>query len=205
MRAGVDACASDSRWTHLGPACLLASGRLGRRVATNRSNQSVFIDTSGHPVCCHGEREATIATWRAREREDPTYERPSSCDCENVDGLCIDYGVPPDEWPTRPDKPLFALLGDMGASEIKCRGRPQRLAFKTPKIETWVRPSGCLVCKHGNSQRVLRAIRKGAAIKGHRCACVIQVPRRDGCVFAQAKDGCRAHNVGVGGRDCLTG
>ena len=178
----------------MGLTCLLASGRLGSRVATNRSNKDVFIDTSGHTLCCHGERETTITGWRLHEREDSTYRRPSLCDCENVDGLCTDYHVTPDQWPVHPNKPMLALLGDLGAVEIKCRGRPQRLAFRTPKTETWVRPSGGFVCKHGNSQRVMRAIRKGLATKFDRCECIIQVPKREDSIFNKLKVAKRSAN-----------
>ena len=149
----------------IGPTVLLASGRLCRRVAINRSDRHVYIDSGGHAVCEHGERKATIATWLAREQQDPDYKRPSLCDCVNVDGLCTKYAIPPEEWPVRPEKPLYHLLGDLGVEQKAVSGRPQRLAFRTATVETWVRPSGCLVCQHGNSRRVLKSIVRACALE----------------------------------------
>ena len=177
----------------LGPTRLMASGRLARRVATNRSDKGVYIDGTGHAVCEHGERWPSIAAWRVREQEDPSFVRPSLCDCENIDGLKTQYGVPPEEWPVHDERlSLYELLGSLGAEEAKVRGRPQRLAFRTARAATWVQPSGALVCCHGNSRRVLGALRKGGTCRAKvttPCACVVSVPRREGSVFAP-RGGC---------------
>ena len=158
-----------------------------------------------------------------REHAKPGYERPSLCDCENVrgsrvarsspapptphtsfihrvsrvfvqvDGLCTRYDVPREQWPTAPTS-LFELLVDVDAEETRIRGRPQRLAFRTAKSETWMRPSGALVCKHGNSRVLLRKIRKGASRFRSKytvaCDCVIQVPKRVNSIFAPSPSRC---------------
>ena len=70
----------------LGPTQLLASGRLGRKVAVNRSDKPVYVVEGGEMCCEHTELASAIHAWKLREKADPDYERPSVCDCQNVDG-----------------------------------------------------------------------------------------------------------------------
>jgi hypothetical protein len=77
----------------LGPVRLLPSGRIARQVSINRSNEPVFIDKDGVTCCRHGERGATIQAWLNTERVDPEFERPSTCDCGNLDGLLTAYDI----------------------------------------------------------------------------------------------------------------
>ena len=70
------------------PLVLLPSGRLGRKVAINRSDKPVYLDcrsAAQKVLCCHGERAASIMAWLALERADASFTRPSVCDCQNVD------------------------------------------------------------------------------------------------------------------------
>ena len=176
---------------------LLPSGRLGCEVATNRSDQPVFVDSDGHPCCRHGERAATIQAWLNAERKDPAFERPSCCDCENLDGLMTSVDgegrrsdIPEDDLP-KTDAPLYQLLGMLNHPEKKCNTRPQRFLLTTHVgDEIWVQPAGSLVCKHGNSKKMLKKIQKAeptASYKNRRlekCTCSLSVPRRVGTVFS---------------------
>ena len=169
-----------------GPPTLLASGRIGRQIATNRSGKPVYIDTSGLTCCEHGERHPSITSWITQARIDPTFQRPSSCDCENVDGLMTNYEVDKLDLPSA-DTPLYKLLGAMGNEEKVVNTRPQRIALKTPTCELWIQPGGTIVCPHGNSRRVLNRMRKEATrFRSNgviKCSCAMNVPRRVGSVF----------------------
>ena len=176
----------------LGPTELLLSGRLGRQVTVNRSDNAVFIDSEGQLCCKHGERAPTIQAWLNAERvasEDNGFTRPSSCDCQNVDGLLTSYNIEETEWP-KMGCSLYKCLGALGASEIK-HARPQRFAIKTHESsEIWVQPSGTLVCKHGNSKKMLNKLlanrdTKFRSSRVTKCYCSLRVPRRVGSVFAQ--------------------
>lgn len=180
----------------LGSPTLLLSGRLGRKVAINRSDNAVFIDSQGHLCCKHGERAPTIQAWLNAERttkDDNLFYRPSSCDCQNVDGLLTSYKIEKTEWP-KMECSLYKYLGVVGARETK-HARPQRFAIATHDSEIWVQPSGTLVCKHGNSKKILKKL---AATNGDtkfrssrvtKCQCSLSVQRRVGSVFAQKQNG----------------
>ena len=175
----------------VGPTVLLESGRLARRVGTNRSGRDVFVDVGGHAVCEHGERAATIEAWMKREKADAAFVRPSACTCGNVDGLRTKYDVAAADLPAQPTSAaLFALLGELGCEEaLGAQARPQRLAYRSKARggEVWVQPSGALVCPHGNSRRVLATIRKRD--KAHRshsvvqCDCKLAMPDREGSLL----------------------
>tara|TARA_B110001452_G_scaffold86424_1_gene70600 strand:+ start:437 stop:1027 length:591 start_codon:yes stop_codon:yes gene_type:complete len=182
----------------LGPTVLLASGRLGRKVGINRSDRPVFIDSEGHICCEHGERAPTIQAWinleRAKDEGDVT-NRPSVCDCQNLDGLLTRYDIDEAQWP-KLTCPLFKQLGSLGAAEAKFNTRPQRFALTTHEgVELWVQPSGMLVCKHGNSKKTLNKLLQNTNDKAKfrssrivKCGCSsLAVPRRVGSVFAAAK------------------
>jgi hypothetical protein len=177
----------------VGPITLLPSGRLGSEVATNRSDQPVFVDSDGHPVCKHGERAATIQAWLNAERKDHAFARPSSCDCENLDGLMTTRDVPEEDLPKIDTPNLYKLLGLLGHKEIKNNTRPQRFALTThANAEIWVQPTGTLVCKHGNSKKMLAKIQKAEPTsfrskKMVMCNCSLSVPRRVGTVFSQPR------------------
>lgn len=181
----------------LGPTVLLASGRLGREVGINRSDRPVFIDSEGHICCEHGERAPTIQAWinaereRAKDEGDAT-NRPSVCNCQNLDGLLSSYGIDEAQWP-KLTCPLFKQLGSLGAAEAKFNTRPQRFALTTHEgVELWVQPSGMLVCKHGNSKKTLLKLQdtnntrpKFRSSRIVKCGCTsLAVPRRVGSVFA---------------------
>lgn len=175
--------------THtLGPPKLLASGRIGRQVATNRCGKPVHIDTNGLACCEHGERRPSIISWINSARANPSFQRSSLCTCENVDGLMTNYHVDKLDLPSA-DTSLFELLGAMGNEEKIVNTRPQRIALKTPTCELWIQPSGIIVCPHGNSRKVLARMRKEATrFRSNgvvKCSCVINVPRRVGSVFCR--------------------
>lgn len=176
----------------LGPITLLGSGRLARKVATNRSDQSVFIDSEGQTCCSHGERAPSIQAWIAAERKDATFKRPSLCTCQNVDGLLTTYAAAKAPWPSS-GASLFKLLGVLGAKELSNNTRPQRLALTTHTgCEVWIQPTGTLVCKHGNTRKLLHKMKRSTAthFRSSRvvvCNCTLSVPRRNGTVFSPFK------------------
>lgn len=186
----------------LGPTVLLSSGRLGREVAVNRSDRPVFIDSEGHICCEHGERAPTIQAWinaeRAKDEGDAT-NRPSFCDCKNLDGLLTSYDVDETQWPKLTCS-VYKQLGVLGAQETNFNTRPQRFALTTHEgVELWVQPSGMLVCKHGNSKKTLTKLRDTTTNKKFRSSriikcecCTLSVPRRVGSVFAAAKSNLKA-------------
>ena len=142
----------------LGPPVLLASGRVGRQIAQNRSDKPVYLDSEHKLVCLHGERAPSLMAWLAAERADPSYTRPSSgCDCTNIDGLMSEYAYDPTDDPNLPSS-LYELLGALGAEQKTVMSRPQRKAFASAESEVWVQPTGTIVCAHGNSD-----LRKGCA------------------------------------------
>ena len=173
---------------------LMASGRLGVPVATSKSDQPVLIDTSGHIMCMHGERAPSIQAWLNAERADASFQRPSVCTCQNLDGLLTDY-----KHATAPALPsenisLFKLLGTLQAQEVVNNGRPQRLAIETPSSQIWIQPTGTIVCRHGNTRKVLCKIAKDGQARHRRngvtkCDCSISIPRRVGSVFAKMNSG----------------
>ena len=178
-----------------GPTTLLVSGRLGCQIGVNRSDRPVFVDSEGHICCEHGERAATIQSWINTERENPgtTVCRPSLCDCANLDGLLTSYNVPDEKRPVQSGS-LFKLCGSLGNTEIKANTRPQRFVLTTyDGHELWVQPSGTIVCKHGNSRKMLNKLNtcKAARFRSSsvvKCVCrSLSVPRRVGSVFAQRK------------------
>lgn len=174
----------------VGPVAFLPSGRLGRQIAVNRSDKPVFVDASGHTCCVHGERAPSIQAWINQEKADPSFKRPSVCDCKNVDGLLTTYNVAESDWP-KTEGSLYKLLGTMESEEKTMNTRPQRLALKTPTCELWIQPAGTIVCAHGNSRKVLSRMHKDATrFKSAgvvKCACKMQVPRRVGSVFVGGK------------------
>jgi hypothetical protein len=168
---------------------LTPAGRLGIQVAQNKSDQPVLVCTEGKAMCVHGERAASIQAWLNAERADPNNIRPSVCTCQNLDGLMTDYrGVTPPV-PSTDLKSLYKLLGTIGAAECVNNSRPQRLAIKTPTAELWVQPAGTVVCKHGNTRKVISKMAKTEEARHRRggvtkCSCCLTVPRRVGSVFA---------------------
>ena len=173
----------------LGPAQLLPSGRLARQVSVNRSDEAVFIDKDGVTCCRHGERGATIQAWINSERVDPNFKRPSVCDCGNLDGLLTCYDITPIDYPML-DKSgsLYKLLGTTGADEVKVNSRPQRLALKTGETEIWIQPTGTIVCKHGNSRKVIARMKKAGSTRSRSlctipCSCNLSIPRRVGSII----------------------
>ena len=173
----------------LGPVQLLASGRIARQVSINRSNEPVFIDKDGVTCCRHGERPATIQAWLNAERADPAFTRTSPCDCGNLDGLLTEYDLTAADLPVLgKGETLFELLGKMNADECKVNSRPQRLALKTSASELWIQPKGTIVCKHGNSRKVIARMVKGDATRFRssgvvKCSCCLSIPRRVGSVL----------------------
>lgn len=177
----------------LGPTVLLSSGRLGREVGVNRSDKPVYIDSQGHLCCQHGERAPTIQAWLNKERagsKETVSDRPSVCDCQNLDGLMTDYKVDEALWPKQTCS-LYKLLGALGNEEIECNTRPQRFALKTHTgDELFIQPSGTLVCRHGNTKKTLIKLNANPTAKFRssrtvKCGCTsLSVPRRVGSVFA---------------------
>jgi hypothetical protein len=172
-----------------GPTVLLATGRLGRKIATNRSDRPVFVDADGHLCCEHGERAPTLMSWFASERADPEFVRPSLCDCQNIDGLMSTHDVSASDRPSLEGTTVYELLKRAGAEARVVGTRPQRLALCMRGSELWVQPKGTLVCGHGNSRRALKRMTKDASARlkssrAVRCQCVLSTPRRVGSVFA---------------------
>ena len=176
-----------------GPTTLLASGRLGRQIGENRSDQPIFVDSCGHLCCMHGERASTIMSWVTAERENAenALVRPSRCSCENIDGLLSAYSIAEEQWPKKGGS-LYKLLGFLGTEEANVNTRPQRYALTTHAgVQIWVQPAGTLVCKHGNTKKTLiKVATKGDACKFRssriiKCACALSIPRRVGSVFVK--------------------
>jgi hypothetical protein len=173
----------------IGSTVLLPSGRVGRQVAINRSDKPVFIDNEGKLVCNHGERAPSIMCWLASERTDPTFVRPSVCDCGNIDGLMTEYQIKESDRPKPPsaEQPLYKFLGTVGAEETIMNTRPQRKALVTRHGEIWVQPAGTLVCKHGNTRKTLAKIANGNLCFKRKpcmlCKCSLKIPRRVGSIF----------------------
>jgi hypothetical protein len=181
--------------TSLGSTELLLSGRLGRKVTVNRSDNAVYIDSEGQLCCKHGERAPTIQAWLNAERvakDDIEFSRPSFCDCKNIDGLLTKNKTEKTEWP-KVGCSLYKCLGALGAQETNQYARPQRFAITTNEnSEIWVQPSGTLVCKHGNSKKLLKKLATNRDTKFRsscvtKCYCSLSVPRRVGSVFAHKK------------------
>ena len=180
-----------------GPTALLASGRLGRQIGVNRSDQPIFVDSCGDLCCTHGERASTIMSWVKAERENPesSRARPSLCSCENVDGLLSTYSIAEEHWPKKGGS-LYKLLGVLGAEEANVNTRPQRYALTTHAgVEVWVQPAGTLVCKHGNTKKLLTKVAtKDATCKFRssritKCDCSLNIPRRVGSIFVKPPGG----------------
>ena len=181
-----------------GPTTLLVSGRLGRQIGVNRSDQPIFVDSYGHLCCMHGERASTIMSWVKAERENTenSRSRPSLCTCENVDGLLSTYSIAEEQWPKKVDGSLFKLLGVLGTEEANVNTRPQRYALTTHAgVQIWVQPAGTLVCKHGNTKKTLiKVATNGDACKFRssriiKCACALSIPRRVGSIFVKQPGG----------------
>lgn len=200
----------------LGNPVLLASGRVGRQVAINRSDKPVYTDAQDKLVCCHGERASSIMAWLALERSDPDYKRPSVCDCANIDGLLTEY--PHSSAPDSPPDPnlslpLYKLLGVLGAEEKTIHSRPQRKALGSGESEVWVQPSGTLVCTHGNTRKMLARMAADSTTRFksksvQRCHCKIAVPRRIGSVFVpspKATSRAQSGSAGVAQAETLGG
>lgn len=170
---------------------LTPAGRLGVQVATSKSDQPVLVCAEGKAMCMHGERAASIQAWLNAERADPSYKRPSVCNCKNMDGLMTDYrsvaaapGVPSVD-----KKSLYKLLGTLKKKQCTNNSRPQRLCIKTTTAELWVQPAGTIVCKHGNTRKAIAKMAKTDSARHRRngvttCTCCLTVPRRIGSVFA---------------------
>ena len=179
-----------ARQAMLGPTKLLASGRTGRQIAVNRSDNPVFVESNSKLLCHHGERSGSIMAWLAIEHKDPTYVRPSVCDCGNIDGLMSDYALDADSLPdpVLERLSLYKLLEQLGAEKKKVNSRPQCKALTTNDGEVWVQPAGTIVCTHGNSKKVLTRLVAGKSSFKHKslvkCNCVLNVPRRAGSIFA---------------------
>ena len=173
----------------LGSPVVLASGRLCRQVAVNRSDKPVYVDAQGKLTCHHGERSPSIMYWIAKERSDPNYKRPSVCDCANVDGLLTDYSYDPPAPHPNPQVPLYQLLRELGAEEKVIHSRPQRKVLGSGDSETWVQPSGTIVCAHGNTRHTVERMKADPSMRFKRksiqkCCCTILIPKRIGSVFA---------------------
>ena len=176
---------------------ILPSGRLCRRVTSNRSGKPVYIDGEKKLVCVHGERGYTIQGWLTREAKGEAREKvrfSSPCNCENVLGLMSEYDVAEADVPQQTAfDGVFALLGAIGAEERIIRTIPQRLAFSPGNgvADIWVQPNGKQVCEHGNSRVILAKMQKspsGAKYKGPSrvvCNCKWKVPRREGSIFGE--------------------
>ena len=189
-----------------GPTTVLSSGRLGRLIAHNASDEAIFIGEDGRPLCRHGEKASSILNWASRERSEDAkwadFERDSVCDCSGILGLLTNYidGETPEYNVSKDDLPkfngkrssLYEFLGGAAAEECRVRNVPQRFVSKIPVSGhgIWMQPSGMLVCKHGNSAKVLRKMNPPnpatAQVKPYtcdrrdRCTCRLDIPRRCG-------------------------
>ena len=145
----------------------------------------------------HGERASTIISWVKDERENAEnpIDRPSLCSCENVDGLLSTYSIDKEQWPKK-DGSLYKLLGLLGAEEANVNTRPQRYALTTHAgVEVWVQPTGTLVCKHGNTKKLLAKVAtkddstKFRSSRITKCGCSLSIPRRVGSIFVKQSGG----------------
>jgi hypothetical protein len=173
----------------LGNPVVLASGRLCRQIATNRSDNPVYVDAQGKLTCHHGERSPSIMYWNAKERAEPGYKRPSVCDCANVDGLLTDYTYESPSPSPDPATPLYKLLHVLGAEEKTIRSRPQRKVLGSGESEIWVQPSGTIVCAHGNTRKMVERMKADPSTRFkcksiQKCHCTVQFPKRIGSVLA---------------------
>jgi hypothetical protein len=142
-----------------GPTVLLPSGRIGKKVATNRYGNAIYVGQDGKALCHHGETPSAIYGWTLREKraaglngEGGKGGRPSVtqgatmaaavnsccrgdtlCDCTTTDGLNTEYNIQPGDLPKLPPGPsgLYYFLGRSDAPEIVQNKIPQRFAFKS--------------------------------------------------------------------------
>lgn len=170
---------------------LTPAGRIGAPVALSKSNREVLVCTKSETMCVHGERPASLLAWMASERADPTFKRPSVCDCQNLDGLLTNYKG---ACPLVPDvrmATLYKVLGEIGTEEIVVSGRPQRLAIDTSSSgQIWIQPAGTIVCKHGNTRKMVTSMANPETARRRKngvtvCDCKLVIPRRQGSVFSK--------------------
>jgi len=136
-------------------------------------------------------------SWVKAERENAenALGRPSRCSCENVDGLLSTYSIAEEQWPKKGCS-LYKLLGLLGAEEENVNTRPQRYVLTTHAgAEIWVQPTGSLVCKHGNTKKILTKVAtRGDSSKFRssritKCDCALSIPRRVGSIFVKQLGG----------------
>lgn len=176
---------------------LTPAGRIGLPVALSKSNRDVLVCTKSKTMCVHGERPASLLAWMASERADPTFKRPSVCDCQNLDGLLTDYKG---SCPFVPDvrmTTLYKALGEIGTEEIVVCGRPQRLAIDASPSsgQIWIQPAGTVVCQHGNTRKMIAAMANPETARRRKndvtvCDCKLVIPRRQGSVFSKREKRC---------------
>jgi hypothetical protein len=101
---------------------------------------------------------------------------------------------------SRSDRPVFidtegqvcCAHGERSAT-IQCWLNQERRALRMGDTELWIQPSGSIVCRHGNSRKVIKRMSKAddtVRFKGTgviKCACSLSVPRRVGSVLVSAK------------------
>ena len=87
---------------------------------------------------------------------------------------------------------FLGLLGLLGAEEANVNTRPQRYALATHTgVEIWVQPTGSLVCKHGNTKKILTKVAtkddssKFRSSRITKCDCALNIPRRVGSIFVK--------------------
>ena len=122
--------------------------------------------------------------------------RPSACDCGNIDGLLSVYTYDTESLhePALEDLSLYKLLERLGAEQRTVNTRPQCKAITTKTGEVWVQPAGTLVCKHGNTRKVISKLTAGGTCSFKRkslvkCDCALHIPRRTGSIFVLHRKG----------------
>ena len=157
---------------------LLQTGRVGRRV--RHTNPPVFLCTSGHVCCHHGETYKYILEAWATDARNPNAKVPKSpkrciperskdrvkscCDCFSGQQLLRRHTTPKSEWPVTPDRnELFDFLTrDPNAIRKSINGREQIHAARWAgangygDCSLWVRSDGSYVCEHGNTEHKLK-------------------------------------------------
>ena len=183
----------------MGAVQVLASGRLGRQVATNEARDPVYvgeIDASGErapALCKHGERHPTISGWLHMEKRPDFKGRTDSvCDCDGTLGLHFDLVA---MWAKRMSNVTGCSLADarestlsllptytapsdvydaaiaMGNKTRMNNKRPQVFLCVSPETKTdiYMQPIGRLVCEHGNCAKYLRKMNPPDEAVSDRC------------------------------------
>ena len=152
---------------------VLPSGRLGLPLPKRKCGKQTYLSTDGHTrLCEHGENQYSIASWRGRSND-------AACTCLNLDGLTAGRTKKaPVGWTDPPIK-YYDVLCASGAEQAELPGgrEARRIPHTEGRRAMWMLACGNIRCRHGNSQAVLREIKKGNTQRKIRRICDCEVSR----------------------------